>query len=38
MYLVKELNVAVVNELRDHGHVGPVHRALTLQHDGGAQR
>ncbi len=38
MYLIQELNIAVVHQLRDHGDVGPVHGPFSLQHNGGAQR
>ncbi len=36
--LIQELYVGVVDELGDHGHVGPVHRPLALQDDRAAKR
>lgn len=34
--LVEELYVAVIDELCDHGDIGTVHGATSLQHYGGA--
>ena len=36
--LVKELDVAVVDQLSYHRHVGPVHGAFPLQHDRRTER
>ena len=36
--LIQELDIAVIDQLSDHRDIGAIHRALPLEHNGGAQR
>ena len=36
--LVQELDIAVIDQLSDHRHIGAIHGALPLEHDGAAER
>ena len=36
--LVQELDIAVIDQLSDHWHIGPEYRALPLEHDWAAER
>ena len=36
--LVQELDITVIDQLSDHRHIGAIHGALPLEHDGAAQR
>ena len=36
--LVQELDIAVIDQLSDHRHIGAIHGALPLEHYGAAER